>query len=85
MAYQYIFDDGSITLSGENNVIGRGIVIHQNVDDCSQPTGNAGNRYAFCVIGIAADTTVPSGVPEGVPTTQDDSACPSSEYVVRIA
>ncbi|KAI8809410.1 superoxide dismutase, partial [Cladochytrium replicatum] len=32
--------------------IGRGLIIHQNVDDCvSQPVGNAGGRWAQGVVG----------------------------------
>ena len=34
-------------------VLGRGIVIHADPDDGSQPTGNAGGRIAFGIIGIA--------------------------------
>jgi Cu/Zn superoxide dismutase len=34
-------------------VLGRGIVVHADPDDGSQPTGNAGGRIAFGVIGIA--------------------------------
>lgn len=46
--------DTLISFSGENNIIGRGIIIHADEDDLvSQPTGNAGARVAHGVIGIA--------------------------------
>lgn len=46
--------DPSISLSGENSIIGRSIIVHQNEDDLkTQPTGNAGARIACGVIGIA--------------------------------
>ena len=35
------------------NIIGRSVIIHERVDDGSQPTGNAGARYAYAVIGIS--------------------------------
>ncbi|KAG2388721.1 hypothetical protein C9374_000160 [Naegleria lovaniensis] len=42
-----------LALKGVNSIIGRGVVIHQNPDDgITQPTGNAGSRYAIGVIGI---------------------------------
>jgi len=45
--------DGVIALSGENSIVGRSIVIHAKADDFGQPTGNAGARVAYGVIGIA--------------------------------
>jgi superoxide dismutase, Cu-Zn family len=45
--------DKVITLSGPESIIGRGIIVHANPDDFSQPTGNAGGRVASGVIGIA--------------------------------
>lgn len=54
-----IISDSSISLSGEGNVIGRGVIVHQNIDDLgrgghpdSLTTGNAGARIACGVIGI---------------------------------
>ena len=53
-----IFDD-HIKLSGtKSNIIGRGLIIHEDPDDCgkglkpeSLKTGNAGKRIACAVIG----------------------------------
>lgn len=38
---------------GDNNIIGRAIVVHALPDDGGQPTGNAGARIGCGVIGIA--------------------------------
>ncbi len=45
----------NITVNGpENPILGRGVVIHGGEDDLvSQPTGNAGPRIGFGVIGAA--------------------------------
>ena len=41
----------SIALQGEQSIIGRALIIHQNADDFkTQPTGNAGARVACGVI-----------------------------------
>jgi superoxide dismutase, Cu-Zn family len=46
--------DTVMTMSGENSIIGRGLIVHEKVDDLkTQPTGNAGGRVACGVIGIA--------------------------------
>jgi Cu-Zn family superoxide dismutase len=45
--------DGVIALSGENSILGRALVVHADPDQFVQPTGNAGGRVAFGVIGIA--------------------------------
>ena len=46
--------DNTISLTGENSIIGHSIIIHKNEDDMkTQPTGNAGARVACGVIGIA--------------------------------
>ena len=48
------FVDTVISFTGENSIIGRGIIVHAKADDLeSQPTGNAGSRVACGVIGIA--------------------------------
>lgn len=49
------FDD-DVRLSGRRSVIGRAIVIHADADDfMTQPTGNAGGRVGFGVLGVAKD------------------------------
>jgi len=43
-----------IKFSGPDSVIGRSIIIHEKPDDlASQPSGNAGKRFACGVIGIS--------------------------------
>ena len=53
------FSDGVVSLTGNRSIIGRGIIVHENVDDLgvgghpdSKKTGNAGPRFACGVIGI---------------------------------
>ncbi|MBK8388637.1 MAG: superoxide dismutase family protein [Saprospiraceae bacterium] len=39
------FTDKMISLSGENSIINKGVIVHQKVDDLkTQPTGDAGAR-----------------------------------------
>ncbi|MCK5941512.1 MAG: superoxide dismutase family protein [Planctomycetes bacterium] len=45
--------DRLIALHGAHSVLGRAIVVHADADDYSQPTGAAGPRVAFGVIGVA--------------------------------
>ena len=46
--------DPLMTFEGKNSIIGRGIIVHASEDDFhTQPTGNAGARVAYGVIGIA--------------------------------
>ena len=57
----YRFYDNVIQLKGNKyNIIGRGLIIHENEDDCglggnaeSLKTGNAGKRIACAVLGYA--------------------------------
>jgi Cu-Zn family superoxide dismutase len=60
---KYIFFDDAIKLRGTKcNIIGRGLIIHADKDDCGQgnnseslKTGNAGKRIACAVIGYSKD------------------------------
>ena len=58
--FQVEISDSMISLTGENSIIGRTVVVHADVDDLGQgghelskTTGNAGARSACGVIGIA--------------------------------
>ena len=61
-AIYYYYDD-VIKLHGfKSNIIGRGLIIHEDEDDCGQggdeeslKTGNAGKRIACAVIGYSKD------------------------------
>jgi len=60
---KYIFYDNVIKLRGnKSNIIGRGLIIHEDEDDCgkggnsdSLKTGNAGKRIACAIIGYSKD------------------------------
>jgi len=60
---KYYFYDNMIKLRGNKcNIIGRGLIIHEDEDDCGQgnnaeslKTGNAGKRIACAVIGYSKD------------------------------
>lgn len=60
---KYSFNDNCIKLRGTKcNIIGRGLIIHADPDDCGQggdteslKTGNAGKRIACAVIGYAKE------------------------------
>lgn len=45
--------DSMLKFSGEYSILGRGVIVHEKVDDWSQPVGNAGGRLACGVIGVA--------------------------------
>jgi Cu-Zn family superoxide dismutase len=45
--------DPILAFSGENSIIGRGVILHEKEDDLkTQPTGDAGGRLACGVIGV---------------------------------
>jgi Cu-Zn family superoxide dismutase len=44
-------------LNGPYSILGRGLIVHANPDDFTQPTGNAGARVAMGVIGVANPKT----------------------------
>jgi Cu-Zn family superoxide dismutase len=60
---KYKFSDDMIKLRGTKcNILGRGLIIHEDTDDCgnggnaeSLKTGNAGKRIACAVIGYSKD------------------------------
>jgi Cu-Zn family superoxide dismutase len=60
---KYSFFDDHIKLRGTKaNIIGRGLIIHEDKDDCGQggdaeslKTGNAGKRIACAVIGYSKE------------------------------
>jgi Cu-Zn family superoxide dismutase len=41
------------TISGKNAILGRGVIVHEKVDNFSQPVGAAGGRIGCGVIGVA--------------------------------
>jgi Cu-Zn family superoxide dismutase len=46
--------DKAISLSGPSTILGRALIVHAKEDDLkSQPSGNAGDRIAQGVIGVA--------------------------------
>lgn len=46
--------DPMLSFSGQNNILGRGVIVHAGEDDLeSQPTGDAGSRLSCGVIGVA--------------------------------
>lgn len=47
--------DRVLSLHGPFSVLGRALVVHTDADKFTQPTGDAGGRAAFGVIGIAED------------------------------
>ena len=51
--------DDVIALSGKNSILGRALVVHADPDQFVQPSGGAGGRVAFGVIGIA-DASAPA-------------------------
>jgi Cu-Zn family superoxide dismutase len=63
---KYVMFDDVIKLRGtKTNIIGRGLIIHEDPDDCGKGgndesliTGNAGKRIACAVIGYAKDNFI---------------------------
>lgn len=63
---KYTFYDKIIKLRGNKaNIIGRGLIIHEDKDDCGQgenpdslKTGNAGKRIACAVIGYSKENYI---------------------------
>ncbi len=48
------FVDKHISFDGAKSILGRGVVVHAKADDLkSQPSGDAGDRVAVGVIGVA--------------------------------
>ena len=48
------FVDATLSLSGPNSIIGKAVIVHEKADDFkTQPTGNAGARFACGVIEAA--------------------------------
>jgi len=50
--FELVVDNFTIA-EGDVAIIGRGVIVHEKVDDGGQPTGNAGPRIACGVIGYA--------------------------------
>ena len=63
---KYTFYDKIIKLRGNKaNIIGRGLIIHEDKDDCGQgensdslKTGNAGKRIACAIIGYSKENYI---------------------------
>ena len=69
-AHYEIVVDNICIVGHRSPILGRGIIVHAKADDGGQPTGNAGPRIAYGVIGIAnspankkAPTTAPATRP----------------------
>lgn len=51
---QVDIEDAVLSLTGSYSIVGRALVVHSEADKFTQPSGDAGGRVAFGVIGIAA-------------------------------
>jgi Cu-Zn family superoxide dismutase len=71
----YDYTNDKLSLSGEYSIIGRAMIVHSAMDDCTTPIGNSGSRVAQCVIGVKNPATVGPTIPAQTPTTQDATAC----------
>lgn len=64
-------------VGGDHNILGLAMVIHQQRDDCSDPIGNSGSRFATCVWGLINPlyqtnlTVFSPPLPTGVSTAYD--------------
>lgn len=62
-----------------SNILGRAIVVHSQMDNgCEQPTGGAGSRLAFCVVGSAPSDTLTyqkTNIPFTVPPQRGSKGC----------
>eukprot|EP00026_Physarum_polycephalum_P001148 Phypoly_transcript_01149.p1 GENE.Phypoly_transcript_01149~~Phypoly_transcript_01149.p1 ORF type:complete len:1164 (-),score=154.84 Phypoly_transcript_01149:17-3508(-) len=63
-----------LALSGNNSIIGRGVILHEKMDDCMN-AANSGARIAQGVIGIANLTNLPEEVAAMVQTNSTNTAC----------
>lgn len=61
----YMMVDDVIKLKGKCSILGRGLIIHADEDDCGQggdkdslKTGNAGKRIACAIIGYAKENFI---------------------------
>lgn len=57
----YSFSDDAVKLRGKSNILGRGLIIHADPDDCGEggfedslTTGHAGKRIACAIIGYSS-------------------------------
>lgn len=51
-------EDRVLTLDGPYSILGRSLVVHEGEDMFTQPSGDAGGRLAFGVIGVAQHAAV---------------------------
>jgi Cu-Zn family superoxide dismutase len=60
-------------VGGMYNVLGHGMVVHANRDNCSTPIGFSGARYAICVWGLSSGnfTFFTPAPPTSVPSAYD--------------
>jgi len=69
-----------------SRIIGRGVVLHETLDHgngigCDPNTGNAGARWATCVIGVASDGQIVPDVPIQVSNDWEDEVCGFSSSI----
>ncbi len=54
----------NISLENANAIVGKAVIVHANLDDGGQPTGNAGARLACGVIHLETAETAPEAAAE---------------------